>query len=132
MSSMNKVFLMGNLTRDPVLKEIAGGQKVADFGLAMNEKYRNQSGETVETTCFADVSTWGRQAETCKEYLSKGAPVLLEGRLQTDRWETEQGEKRSRLKVVALRVQFLGRNGGGSPESEPVAVGADSEEKLPF
>lgn len=130
MSSMNKVFLMGNLTRDPALKELAGGQKVADFGLAMNESYRQQGGEMVERTCFVDVTVWGRQAETCSEYLSKGSPALVEGRLQNDRWETEQGEKRSRMKVVALRVQFLGRKGGGAPAAEPVVAGAG--EKLPF
>ena len=109
MGSMNRVFLMGNLTRDPQLRHTASGMAVSDLGLAINDNYRNKAGELVESTCFADVVVWGRQAETCEQYLSKGSPVMVEGRLQLDQWESENGEKRSRLRVRASRVQFLGR-----------------------
>jgi single-strand DNA-binding protein len=109
MSNVNRVFLLGNLTRDPELRQTASGMSVTDLGLAVSEKYRNKAGEDVETVCFADIVVWGRQAETCSQYLEKGAPVMIEGRLQLDRWETDAGEKRSRLRVKADRVQFLGR-----------------------
>ncbi len=77
------------------------------MGMAINDSYRNKAGETVESTCFVEVVVWGRQAETCAQYLRKGSPVLVEGRLQYDQWENKEGEKRSRLRVVAVRVQFL-------------------------
>ncbi len=109
MSSMNRVFLMGNLTRDPELRHTPSGIAVSDLGIAVSDNYRNKNGEPVERTCFADAVVWGRQAETCCEYLQKGAPILLEGRLQLDQWETDNGEKRSRLRVRADRVQFLPR-----------------------
>lgn len=114
MGSINRVFLMGNLTRDPALRRTTGGMTVSDLGVAVSEKYRNKAGEVVETTCFADVVVWGRQAETCGQYLKKGSGVVVEGRLQLDQWQTEAGEKRSRLRVRADRVQFLGspRNTG--------------------
>jgi len=128
------------------------GTAVADLGLAVNENYRNKAGEMVETTVFVDIVVWGRQAETSGEYLSKGSPVLIEGRLNLDQWQTESGEKRSRLRVRADRVQFLGRpkraDYGDAPEgsssrrpSRPSAPAAQSEpppsdqgddEDLPF
>lgn len=120
MGSMNRVFLMGNLTRDPALRHTTGGMTVSDLGVAVSEKYRNKAGEMVETVCFADVVVWGRQAEACGQYLKKGAGVVVEGRLQLDQWQTEAGEKRSRLRVRADRVQFLGRRQDGGP------VGADT------
>jgi single-strand DNA-binding protein len=109
MGAVNRVFLMGNLTRDPDLRKTASGMAVSDLGVAVSEKYRNKAGEIVESTCFADVVVWGRQAETCAQYLAKGAPVMVEGRLQLDQWQTENGEKRSKLRVKADNVQFLGR-----------------------
>jgi len=109
MGTMNRVFLMGNLTRDPELRTTPSGIAVSDLGLAVSEKYKNKAGELVETVCFADIVVWGRQAETCRQYLSKGAPVMVEGRLQLDQWQTDKGEKRSRMRVRAERVQFLGR-----------------------
>ncbi len=135
MSSMNRVFLMGNLTRDPRLRQTTGGQAVSDLGLAVSEKYRNKAGEEVETRCFADVVVWGRQAETCCQFLAKGAPVMVEGRLQLDQWQTESGEKHSRLRVRADRVQFLGRRvpgdaAGESMPPEPMQETADST--IPF
>ncbi len=107
MASMNRVFLMGNLTRDPEVRYTSSGTAVGELGLAVSESFRNKAGEMVEQTCFVDIVVWGRQAETCGEYLSKGSPALVEGRLQLDQWENQQGEKRSKLRVKADRVQFL-------------------------
>ncbi len=120
MTSMNRVFLAGNLTRDPALRKTSSGTAVADLGLAVNEAYNNKEGQTVESTCFADVVAWGRLAETCHQHLAKGSTVLVEGRLETDSWEGGNGEKRSRLRVRADRVQFLGRPRNGAP-AEPQA-----------
>ncbi len=114
MGSMNTVLLMGNLTRDPELRKTAGGTAVSDLGLAVSDKYKNKQGEQVESTCYTDVIVWGRQAENCVQYLKKGAPVIIEGRLQLDQWQTDQGEKRSKLRVRALRVQFIGRSNGSA------------------
>ncbi len=113
MASLNKVFLIGNLTRDPEIRHTPKGTAVGDLAMAMNMVYRGLDGTEKEEVCYVDVVVWGRQAETCKEYLSKGSPIFVEGRLQLDQWETQQGEKRSRLRVRAERVQFLGRGGGG-------------------
>lgn len=113
MASANFVLLMGNLTRDPEVRTIPSGTTVADLGLAVNESYKNKSGELVETTVFVDVVVWGRLAETCGQYLKKGSPALVEGRLQLDQWEGKDGEKRSKLRVRADRVQFLSMGGGG-------------------
>ncbi len=108
MASLNKVLLVGNLTRDPEVRYIPSGTAVAELGLAVNENFKNREGQEVESTVFVDVVVWARQAETCGEYLSKGSPVLIEGRLQLDQWESKEGEKRSKIRVRADRVQFLG------------------------
>ncbi|QHI68513.1 single-stranded DNA-binding protein [Tichowtungia aerotolerans] len=125
MSTLNRVFLMGNLTRDPEVRYTPSGTAVGDLGLAVNESYKNKAGETVESTVFVDVEVWARQAETCAEYLYKGSPVFVEGRLKLDQWENQQGEKRSKLRVRADRVQFLGapkRDGASdAPSSAPSA-----------
>jgi len=115
MASYNKVLLMGNLTRDPEVKYTPKGMAVTDLGLAVNREYTTDSGEKREEVVFVDVTVWGRQAETCGEYLKKGRPVFVEGRLQLDTWDDKQsGQKRSKLRVNAERVQFLGgRNEGG-------------------
>ena len=113
MASYNKVLLMGNLTRDPEVKYTPKGMAVTDLGLAVNREYTTDTGEKREEVVFVDVTVWGRQAETCGEYLKKGRPVFVEGRLQLDSWDDKQsGQKRSKLRVVAERVQFL----GGRPE----------------
>ena len=117
MASFNRVMLMGNLTRNPELKYTPSGSAVADLGLAVNESFKNKAGETIEQTCFVDVVAWGRQAETAAEYLKKGSPVFVEGRLQFDQWESQQGEKRSKLRVRAERVQFLSAGGGSGNEA---------------
>ena len=138
MASYNRVLLMGNLTRNPEIRYTPSGTAVADLGLAINENFRNKAGETVEQTCFVDVVVWGRQAETSAEYLHKGSPVFVEGRLQLDQWENQQGEKRSKLRVRADRVQFLGSPGKGAEyASGPGDTAAppppmDDDDDVPF
>jgi single-strand DNA-binding protein len=119
MASLNKVLLMGNLTRDPEVRYTPKGTAVATLGLAVNEFYTTATGEQKEETVFVDIDVWGRQAETAGQYLSKGRPVFVEGRLRLDTWDDKDtGQKRSKLKVVALRVQFLGAPKGGAEVSE--------------
>ena len=109
MASFNKVILMGNLTRDPELKQAPSGAKVADLGLAVSETWRDKNGQPKEVTCFVDVVVWDKLAELCQQYLVKGRPVLVEGRLQMDEWTDKQtNEKRSKLRVRADTVKFLG------------------------
>ncbi len=118
MASFNKVILVGNLTRDPEVKYTTGGTAVAEIGLAVNRTWFDQkSNERKEETTFVDVTLWGRQAEVAGEYLSKGRPVLIEGRLQLDTWDDrESGKKRSKLRVVGEAMQMLGGKGdGGGP-----------------
>lgn len=134
MRGFNRVVLMGNLTRDPELRQIPSGVSVADIGLAASESYKNREGEQVETTCFVDIEAWGRQAETCAEYLTKGSPVLVEGRLRFNRWETPEGQVRTKLRVRADRVQFLGRPRASAEaqDGHPEAPGQDQDDNLPF
>ena len=148
MPSLNKVMLIGNLTQDPELRRIPSGTAVSTLRMALNESFQNKSGEKVERTVFLDVDVWDRQAETCQQYLSKGSPVFIEGRLQMDTWDDkETGQKRSRLKVRAERVQFLSggprrdgavRDTAAAPAAsaqpayeEPLSKPADDEE-IPF
>jgi len=112
MASFNKVILMGNLTRDVELRYIPSGMAVAEIGLAVNDRRKGQNGEWVEETTFVDVTLWGRQAEVAGEYLTKGAPILIEGRLKLHQWEKD-GQKRSKLRVVAENMRMLGGKGGG-------------------
>ena len=115
MASFNKVMLLGNLTRDPEVKYTPKGSAVADIGLAVNRTYTTDGGEKREETTFVDVTMWGRQAEIAGEYLKKGRPLFVEGRLQLDTWDDKQtGQKRSKLRVVCENFQMLGsRDGGG-------------------
>lgn len=115
MASFNKVILMGNVTRDPEVRYTPGGTAVTDIGLAVNRYWMDKStNERKEETTFIDVTLWGRTAEIAGEYLSKGRPCLIEGRLQLDQWEDrETGQKRSRLKVVGDTLQLLGGRGEG-------------------
>lgn len=115
MPNLNKVMLIGNLTRDPEIKYTPKGTAVCQIGLAVNRVYSNDAGEKVEETTFVDVELWGRQAEIAGEYLKKGRPVFIEGRLKLDSWDDKQtGQKRSKLKVVGEGLQLLGsREGGG-------------------
>jgi len=111
-ASLNKVLLMGNLTRDPEVKYTPKGNAVGDLSIAINDSYKAQDGTIKETVTYVDIEVWGRQAETCKQYLTKGRPVFVEGQLRLDQWE-QDGQKRSKLKVRADRVQFLGSAPGG-------------------
>ena len=123
MASLNKVLLIGNLTRPPELRYTPSGTAVADLRLAVNRNYTTQSGERREEACFLTVIVWGKQAESCGEYLDKGSEVFVEGRLQVRDWEGKDGQKRTATEVVAERVQFMSRTKGGASRA-PAAVGA--------
>jgi single-strand DNA-binding protein len=122
MNSVNHVMLLGNLTRDPELRYTPSGTAVCQMGVALNRRWKDQTGETQQEVTFVDVTVWGRQAETVATYLTKGRAVAVEGRLQLDTWQTEGGERRTRLKVVAQRVTFLSW-ATGAPA--PVAAGGE-------
>ncbi|GAB61405.1 MAG: single-stranded DNA-binding protein [Candidatus Jettenia sp.] len=108
MASLNKVFLMGNLTRDPELRYTPAGLAVASFGIAINSAWTAKSGEKKEEVCYVDINIFGRRAEVVGEYFSKGNPIFIEGRLQYNQWETKDGQKRNTLRVVADNFQFIG------------------------
>ena len=116
MANLNKVMLIGNLTRDPEIKYTPKGTAIADIGLAVNRNYTTESGEKREEVTFIDVTLWGRVAEIVGEYCKKGRPLFVEGRLQLDQWDDKAtGQKRSKLKVVGDNIQLLGgREGGGA------------------
>lgn len=110
MAYLNRVFLIGNLTRDPEFRVTPKGTSTASFGLAVNRQYRDESGAARDETTFVDIEAWGKQGELVSKYLTKGSPCMVEGRLRLDSWEDKTtGQKRSRIKVVAENVQFLGR-----------------------
>ncbi len=125
MASFNKVILMGNLTRDPEVRYTPSGTAVTDIGLAVNRYwFDKQANERREETTFVDVTLWGRQAEVAGEYLAKGRPVLIEGRLHLDSWDDrETGQKRSKLKVVGETMQLLGSRGDGGGGPRPSSGG---------
>ena len=114
MANLNKVFLIGNLTRDPELRYIPSGAAVTDISIAVNRSFTKKDGEKGEETLFVKVVIWGKQAESSAKYLSKGRPVFIEGRLRTNSWEDKDGQKRNAMEVVAERVQFLGAPQGNS------------------
>lgn len=120
MANLNKVFLIGNLTRDPELRSTPGGTAVANLGIAVNRRFKDSSGELKEEVCFLTVTVWDKQAEACCQYLKKGRPVFVEGVLQSRFWETSDGQKRSAIDVRAERVQFLGSYGGGVKDKDLV------------
>ncbi|MBN1670302.1 MAG: single-stranded DNA-binding protein [Kiritimatiellae bacterium] len=134
MAELNRVFLIGNLTRDPEVRYIPSGRAVADLRLASTRHYTTGSGENREDTCFVNVVVWGRQAETCGEYLSKGSPVMVQGSLRYEQWEKE-GQKFSRLFIQADRVQFLGRpkkaEFADAPPPPPAETGGAAERGEP-
>ena len=114
MASFNKVILLGNLTRDPEVRYTPKGTAVTELGMAVNRVYTAENGEKREETTFVDVTLWGRTAEIAGEYLKKGRPVFIEGRLQLDTWDDKQsGQKRSKLKVVGEGLQLIGSRAGG-------------------
>jgi len=112
MASFNRVILVGNLTRDPELRYIPSGTAVTEIGLAVNDRRKGPNGDWIEETTFVDVTLWARTAEVACEYLSKGASVLIEGRLKLDTWEKD-GKKNSKLRVIGELMQMLGGRGGG-------------------
>ncbi len=146
MASVNKVILLGNLTRDPELRYTPQGSAVCEFALALNHTYTNkQTGQKVEEVSFIDIVAWGRTAEICAEYLKKGRQVFIEGRLKQDRWESPEGKKMSKIRVTAAMLLGggagrRGGGGGGGPRGagapaegaaeEPPSPG--SEEDIPF
>lgn len=139
MASFNKVILMGNVTRDPELRYTQGGTSVCEIGLAVNHRYKDRDGNVKEDVTFVDVTLWGRTAEIAGEYLAKGRPVMIEGRLQMDSWEDKQtGQKRTKLKVVGESMQLLGSRGQQSAPAESGAASApagepfDPDKDVPF
>lgn len=119
--SINNVVIGGNLTRDPELKFLPDGTAVCNFNVAVNEKYTDKSGQKKESVCFVEVVAWKKTGELAAEYLRKGSPVVVEGKLAQDNWEDkETGKKRSKTKVTASKVHFVGAKGDKSPE--PVVV----------
>jgi len=134
MANLNKVMLMGRLTRDPEQRFIPSGQAVVGLGLAVNRQFTT-NGEKREETTFVDIEAWGQQGELIHRYLKKGSPIFIEGRLRLDSWETKEGEKRSKLKIVLERFQFLGSASGGGGRGErdesldPADFGIDSQEE---
>lgn len=152
MASYNKVFLMGNITRDIEVRQVAGGQSIARIGLAVNRKFTTQSGERREEVTFVDCDAWGKTAETMAKYLAKGRPVFIEGRLKLEQWEDKStGEKRSALRVVVEGFQFIDSRGAdtdsdGQPSPQrsgprpstassgpaPAAPEGDMGEDIPF
>ena len=133
MANYNKVILMGNLTRDPELRYTPNGTAVATLSLAVNRRYKVND-ETREETDFFDIVVFGKQAENCSEYLQKGRPVLVDGRLQQRRWETDEGQKRSKVEVVAFTVQFLGTSRSPEPAAPAGTDGSPEfdDSDIPF
>mgnify|MGYP001986033150 FL=1 len=130
MPNYNKVILMGNLTRDPEVRYTSGGTAIAKLGLAVNRRWTNKEGQPQEETTFVDVDAFGRQAETIGQYLKKGRPVMVEGRLKLDQWDDKQtGQKRSKLGVILENFQFLDSRGdsGGGGYSQPDAPSAPAQ-----
>ncbi len=126
MANLNKVLLIGNITRQPELRYTPGGQAVTTLGVAVNRRFKDSSGAIKEEVTFVDVSVFAKQAEACAQYLQKGSPVFVEGRLHLRKWEAPDGAARSKLDVTAERVQFLGRKpgAGAGADGEPVKAPA--------
>jgi single-strand DNA-binding protein len=140
MANLNKVMLIGNLTRDPELRHTPSGKTVSEIGLAINRTWTNDQGQKQEDTTFVDVTLWGRQAEVVQQYVTKGSPIYIEGRLQLDSWDDkETGKKRSKLRIIAENFQFLsgkpgatgGGNSGGYSERSPQASSAPQQRSGP-
>lgn len=140
MANLNKVLLMGNLTRDPQLSYLPSQTAVVEFGLAINRRFKKQDGTQGEESCFVDCQMFGKRAEVINKYLKKGDPLFLEGRLKFDQWQSQDGSKRSKLRVFVENFEFLGRGGGGGGPSrdepdmpeppEPFAPPTDDD--IPF
>ena len=128
MANLNKVLLMGNLTRDPELRYLQSGSAVCDFGLAVNRRWKSQAGEQKDEVTFVDVTFFGRTAEVISEFMKKGRPIFVEGRLKLDSWTGKDGQKRSKLSVVGENMQFLdSRGAAGEGAPKPAAKPAPEE-----
>lgn len=133
--SFNKVIVLGNLTRDIEVTFTEGGMAIGDASLALNHKRKDKEDNVIEETTFVDVTIFGKQAETAQQFLSKGNPVLIEGRLRQDRWETQEGEKRNKLKIICERFNFVGSKSNDTPKQNDSSSQNDdaSEDKdIPF
>jgi single-strand DNA-binding protein len=131
MASFNKVILMGNLTKDPEIRYTPNGTAVANFRLAVNHRYK-QGEETKEDVCFIDIVVFGKQGEGCGQYLHKGNGVIIDGRLQERRWETEEGQKRSKYEVVAQSVRFLPKKDSSGSGAEGISDEMVDNNDVPF
>lgn len=131
MTSFNKVILMGNLTKDPEIRYTPSGTAVANFGLAVNNRFK-QGEEFKEEVCFVDIVVFGKQAENTGQYLSRGQGVLIEGRLQQRRWETEDGQKRSKHEVIAQTVRFLPKTQSGAQQGGGESYASAPGGEVPF
>jgi len=129
--NLNKVIIAGNLTRDPQIKFLANEQAVANFGLAVNRKWKDKDGTAKEEVTFVDIEVWGRLAELCGQYLAKGRGALIVGRLKLDTWEDKEGKKQSKLRVVADEVQFMGAPGERKPADGAPADAPAGEPQRP-
>ena len=132
MASFNKAILMGNLTRDPELRFTQNGASVCNFDIAVNRNYTTQGGEKRDEVLYMAVVVWGKQGETCSQHLKKGRSVIIDGHLQQRSWETPEGQKRSKIELVAEHVQFLGGNDASSKSGEQPAEPAAVSEDVPF
>ena len=129
MPNLNKVMLMGNLTKDPEIKYTPKGTAIANFGIAVNRNYSTESGEKREEVTFIDIEAWGRTAEIIGEYFKKGRPIFIEGRLKLDTWDDKQtGQKKSKLRVVADSFEFLGSREGAAGGGGGSGGGGESSE----
>lgn len=124
MANFNKVLLIGNLTKDPELRYTPQGVAVVNLRMAVNRKFKDKNQEWKDEVCFITAVAWDKQAETCNQYLRKGSPLFVEGRLQSRSWEDNAGQKRSVVEVRAERVQFLGQPSGQSKQASPEPAGA--------
>lgn len=132
MANFNKVYLIGNLTRDPELRVTPKGTAICQFGLAVNRQFKDESGALRDETTFVDIEAWGKQGETIAKYCTKGRPLFVEGRLKFDQWEDKtSGQKRSKLKVVLEGFQFLGSRGDGASGGSGGGGGGDDADQTP-
>ncbi len=138
MASLNRVVLVGNLTRDPELRYLPSGTPVCNLGIAVNSRRKNSDGEWIEEANFFDIAVFSKQAENCSQFLEKGSQVAVDGKLRSRSWETNEGQKRSKVEVVADSVQFLGKPGGrgAAQPSQAMPPAEDqqpnAEEDIPF
>jgi single-strand DNA-binding protein len=126
MATFNKVYLMGNLTRDPEVRTTPSGLKIAKLGLAVNRRYRTRDNETKEETTYVDIDAFGPQAEILEKYCQKGSPLFVEGRLRLEQWQTTTGENRSKLSIVLENFQFIGGRGEGASAERAASYGTPS------